>query len=103
MTIGRIGKHVAPTPSRPFEFALFFMPNRLLPEVEDFFASLEEPDDYFLLVSAMRVDQLSWRPERIHRAHVRALTHQDEGVWVALGEPQQAAKLRSILNKHGLG
>lgn len=99
MTIGTSGRHVAPTRSQPCEYMLFFVPSRLLPEVESFFANLKEPEEYFLLVSAMRVDQLAWRPERIQRAHVRALTHQDEGVWVALSGLQQAAELRAILNK----
>ena len=103
MTIGISGRHVAPMPSRPTEYLLFFIPSRLLPAAERFFAKLDEPDDYFLLVSAMRVEQLSWRPERINRAHVRALTHQDEGVWVAFSKPQQAEELQAILSKHAPG
>ncbi len=99
MTIGVSGRHVAPMPSRTSEYTLFFIPARQLGQAERYFATIDEPDDYFLLVSAMRVDQLSWRPERIHRAHVRALTDQDEGVWVALSKPQQANELREILNR----
>jgi hypothetical protein len=89
---------VAPTPSKPSEYTLFFIPGRLLPDVESFFANLEQPNDYFQLVTAMRVDQLSWRPERIYRPHVRALTDQEEGVWVALPE-HQAAELREMILK----
>jgi hypothetical protein len=41
--------------------------------VEGFFADLDEPDEYFVLLPAMRVDQLAWRPDRIKRGDVRAL------------------------------
>ena len=100
MTIGGIGNHPAPTPSRPSEYALFFIPRHMVPSIESFFAELEEPDEHFLLVTAMRVEQLSWRPERIKRADVRALTHHDTGVWVALSAPQLADRLRAILDGH---
>lgn len=99
MTISGIGNHPAPTPSRPSEYTLFFIPRPMLPFVENFFTDLEEPDEHFLLVTAMRVEQLSWRPERIKRADVRALTHHNAGVWVALSEPRQAARLRAILDQ----
>jgi hypothetical protein len=98
MALGGIENHPAQTPSQPREYALFFIPGPIVPNVETFFASLEEPDDYFLLVSAMRVDQLSWRPDRIKRADVRTLTRQGEGVWVALTQPRHAAQLRAILD-----
>lgn len=99
MTISGIGNHPAPTPSRPCEYTLFFIPRHMVPSVENFFTRLEEPDEHFLLVTAMRVEQLSWRPERIKRADVRALIHQNSGVWVALSEPRQAARLRVILGE----
>jgi hypothetical protein len=98
MTLGGIENHPAQTPSQPREYVLFFIPGPMVPHVETFFAGLEEPDEYFLLVSAMRVDQLSWRPDRIKRADVRTLTRQGEGVWVALTEPRHAAQLRTILD-----
>jgi hypothetical protein len=98
MTISGMANHPAPTPSRPCEYALFFIPPHMVASVENFFTDLEEPDEHFLLVTAMRVEQLSWRPERIKRADVRALTQHSAGVWVALSEPRQAARLRAILD-----
>lgn len=98
MAISGIENHPAPTPSRPCEYTLFFIPRHVLPSVESFFTGLEEPDEYFLLVTAMRVEQLSWRPERIKRADVRGLTHPNAGVWVALSDPRRAARLRAILD-----
>jgi hypothetical protein len=71
----------------------------MVPQVESFFAGLEEPEEHFLLVSVMRIDQLAWRPERIKRADVRALTQQRAGIWVALTEPRHAAQLREILDR----
>ena len=99
MTISEIGSHPAPTPSRPCEYTLFFIPGPMVAQVESFFADLEEPEEHFLLVPAMRVDQLAWRPDRIKRADVRALTHQRSGVWVALSEPRHAVQLREILDR----
>jgi hypothetical protein len=98
MTISGIGNHPAPTPSRPCEYTLFFIPRRMVASVESFFTDLDEPDEYFLLVSAMRVEQLSWRPERIRRADVQSLASHDPGVWVALSQPRHAAHLRAILH-----
>jgi hypothetical protein len=92
-----MGNHPAPTPSRPCEYALFFIPRHMVASVESFFTDLDEPDQHFVLVTAMRVEQLSWRPERIKRADVQALTQQNAGVWVALTEPRQAVRLRAIL------
>jgi len=100
MTISETASHPAPTPSGVCEYTLFFIPGPIVPHVESFFADLEEPEEHFLLVSVMRVDQLAWRPERIKRADVRALTHQRAGVWVALTEPRQAARLREILDRY---
>jgi hypothetical protein len=97
MTISGVANHPAPTPSQPNEYALFFIPRHMVASVESFFTEMEEPDQHFLLVTAMRVEQLSWRPERIKRADVRALTHQNAGVWVALSEPRQVVQLRAIL------
>jgi hypothetical protein len=71
----------------------------MLAEVENFFTNLEEPDEHFLLIPAMRVDQLAWQPDRIKREDVRALTNHGTGVWVALSKPQQASQLRAILTK----
>jgi hypothetical protein len=99
MAISGTVNHPAPTPSQPCEYTLFFIPRPMLPFVENFFTDLEEPDEHFLLVTAMRVEQLSWRPERIKRADVRALTLHNAGVWVALSEPRQAARLRAILDE----
>jgi hypothetical protein len=81
---------------------LFFMPGHLVEEVEGFFADLDEPDEYFVLLPAMRVDQLAWRPDRIKRGDVRALTDQHDGVWVALTKSSQVAQMRTILSEHGL-
>ncbi|WP_158931218.1 hypothetical protein [Acidisphaera sp. S103] len=99
MTISENANHPAPTPSRPCQYTLFFIPRGMVAEAESFFAGMEEPDDYFLLVPAMRVEQLSWRPERIKRSDVRSLTHHRAGVWVALSEPQKAVQLRAILDE----
>jgi len=99
VTISEARSHPAPTPADVSEYTLFFIPDRIAPEVNDFFSSLDEPDEHFLLVPAMRVEQLSWRPDRIKRADVRALTGGDEGVWVAMTEPRQAARLREILRR----
>ena len=98
MALSTTGNHLAPTPTRPTNYTLFFIPARVLAEIAGFFADLEEPDDYFLLVPAMRVDQLAWKPERIKRGDVRGLTNHDGGVWVALSKPEQAAQLQAILN-----
>jgi hypothetical protein len=98
MTIGGIGNHLAPTPSQPCEYTLFFIPGRMVAELENFFAGLEEPDDHFSLVPAMRIEQLSWLPNRVTRADVLALTRHDTGIWVALSEPRHAARLRAILD-----
>jgi len=100
VTISGIGNHPAPTPSRPAEYTLFFIPGRIVPEVATFFADLEEPEEHFLLVPAMRVEQLSWLPDRIKRADVLALTHPGAGVWVALSESEHAVRLRAILDKY---
>ncbi|HEY4171479.1 MAG TPA: hypothetical protein VGM42_00510 [Rhodopila sp.] len=100
MTISETGSHPAPTPPRPCEYTLFFIPGPIVPHVESFFADLEEPEEHFLLVPVMRVDQLAWRPERIKRADVRALTHRRGGIWVALTEPRHAARLREILDRY---
>ena len=100
MTISEIGSHPAPTPSRACEYTLFFIPSPMVAQVESFFAGLEEPEEHFLLVPAMRVDQLAWRPDRIKRADVRALTHQRSGIWVALTGQRHAAQLREILDRH---
>jgi hypothetical protein len=97
MTIGRPGNNPAPTPLHPREFTLFFIPASRLPDVESFFAGLDEPDEHFLLVPAMRVDQLAWRPDRIKRGDVRSITDQRGGAWVALAKPHQVAQLRMIL------
>jgi hypothetical protein len=99
MTLSKMGNHPAPTPSRPSEYVLFFIPGSMVSEVESFFADLDEPDEHFLLVPTMRVEQLSWRPDRIKRGDVRALTHPGTGVWVALSEPRHATQLREILDK----
>jgi hypothetical protein len=103
MTLSGSGNHPAPTPSRPNEYALFFIPGDMVPEIESFFTDLDEPDEHFLLVPAMRVEQLSWKPDRIKRDDVRALTHHRAGVWVALNEPRHATELRAILDKHRSG
>jgi hypothetical protein len=97
--INEIGNHPAPTSSQPGEYALFFIPGRIVGEVEGFFADLDEPDEYFLLVPVMRIDQLSWQPDRIKRADVRALSNHKAGVWVALSKPEQATRLRLVLNE----
>lgn len=99
MTINRTDNHPAPTPSKPREYKLFFIPSRMVATVEKFFTNLEEPDEHFLLIPAMRVDQLAWQPDRIKREDVRALTNHDAGVWVALSKPQQASQLRTMLNE----
>jgi len=87
---------------QPREYTLFFIPGRLVQEVESFFADLDEPDEHFLLLPVMRVDQLAWRPARIMRGDVRALTEQRDGVWVALTQVSQVAQFRTILSKYGL-
>jgi hypothetical protein len=87
---------------QPREYGLFFIPSRLVGEVEGFFADLDEPDEHFRLVPAMLIDQLAWRPDRIKRGDVRALTDQRGGVWVALTKASQAAQLRTILSEYGL-
>jgi hypothetical protein len=99
MTLSKITNHPAPTPLRPCQYTLFFIPNAIVAEAESFFAGMEEPEDYFLLVPAMRIEQLSWRPERIKRSDVRSLTHHNAGVWVALSEPRKADQLRAILDR----
>ncbi len=98
MTIGRIENHPAPTPSRPRKYTLFFIPRSNLADLQNFFTHLDEPDDYFVVVPAMRVDQLAWQPDRIKRADVRSLTNPDGGVWVAFSKPQQAAQFEAILD-----
>ncbi|HET6305614.1 MAG TPA: hypothetical protein VFG12_00405 [Rhodopila sp.] len=103
MTISRVGNHPAPTPSRACEYTLFFIPQRMLASVESFFTGLEEPDEHFLLVTAMRVEQLSWQPERITRADVEAVIRPETGVWVAVADPDQAARLRAILGERPTG
>jgi hypothetical protein len=75
----------------------------MVPELEGFFADLEEPDEHFLLVPAMRIEQLSWKPDRIKREDVRAITHHGTGVWVALSEPRHAARLRVLLDERRPG
>lgn len=103
MTIIGTRTHAAPTPLKPSEYTLFFIPNQVIPEVETFFADLDEPDEHFLLVPVMRVEQLSWRPDRIKRADVRALAEHDKGVWVAVTLAPHAAQLREILRRHRSG
>jgi hypothetical protein len=100
VTISSVQNHPAPTPSRPQEYCLFFIPRRLVPELDHFFAGLDEPEEHFILVPAMRIDQLAWQPARIKRADVRALTNHDTGVWVALSKPSHADQLRAILDGH---
>jgi|ERR1700677_3900152 hypothetical protein len=102
MTIGTTESHPEPTSLQPREYALFFIPRRLVGECEGFFANLDEPDEYFRLVPAMRVEQLAWRPGRIERSDVRALADQRGGLWLALTKASQAAQLRTILSEHGL-
>lgn len=102
MTKSRLESHPAPTPLRPNEYTLFFIPGRLVPEVEGAFAELDEPDELFFLVPVMRVDQLAWRPDRIKRSDVRALSDRNDGVWAALTNVVQVNRLREILRKHGL-
>lgn len=100
MTIGKIGRHLAPALSKPQGYRLFFIPNILTSTVGEFFANLDEPNEYFVLVPATRIDQLSWRPDRIKRNDVRMLTHQDDGVWVALTKSHHVIQLQAILEKH---
>jgi hypothetical protein len=94
--------HPAPTPLHPNEYTLFFIPGRLAPEVESVFADLDEPDELFFLVPVMRVDQLAWRPDRIKRSDVRALSDRHDGIWAALTSATQVNRLREILRNHGL-
>jgi hypothetical protein len=35
---------------------LFFIPSQVVPDVDGFFADLDEPDEHFLLDPAMRVE-----------------------------------------------
>jgi hypothetical protein len=100
MTITINGSHPAPTPLQPREYTLFFIPCRLAREVEAFFTSLDEPDEHFLLLPVMRIDQLASQPARIMRGDVRALMNQRDGVWVALTKAAQIAQLRAILSEH---
>lgn len=102
MKTNKIGAHPAPTPLRPLEYTLFFIPGRMLKEVEGFLAGLDEPEEHFLLVSVMKVEQLACQPGRINRADVRAITERRAGIWVALAKPQHAVQLRTILDQHDL-
>lgn len=100
MTIGQIGNHPAPTPNEPREYSLFYISVDIITDVAEFFSDLQESNDYFLLVPAMRITHLAWRPDRVKRSDVRALTDQHQGAWVALTSPTKSTQLRRILARH---